>query len=118
VKLNLIPLWFVVVMVGRDLLILLGGIYIKKAKGVVLQSNQLGKWTIGVIALAMFFAICHSERSEESLPWLRISSSVVDAFLWLSVAMLAVSFSLYVARFVQIHRLSKGLQTERQENSA
>ena len=105
VKLNLIPLWFVVAMVGRDLLILAGGIYVKKTKGVVLQSNQLGKWTIGVLALAMFAALCHSERSEESLPWLHLSSSVVDALIWLTVTMLAWSFALYVARFIEVIKL-------------
>jgi len=89
----------VLVMVGRDLLILLRGIYIKKAKGVILQSNQLGKWTIGILALTMLVAM------------LRVELFVVSLFLWLSVAMLAGSLSLYVARFMQIHRL-------RQENCA
>jgi CDP-diacylglycerol--glycerol-3-phosphate 3-phosphatidyltransferase len=89
VKLNLIPLWFVVVMIARDLLSLAGGIYVKKKKGVVLQSNQLGKWTIGVIALAMLFAM---------IQW----SVAADIFLWVNVVMLTGSLVLYVQRFVQV----------------
>ncbi len=89
VMLKLVPLWFVIALVARDLLILAGGIYVKKKKGVVLQSNQLGKWTIGVIALAMLFAMVR---------W----NFVADIFLWLCAAMLAGSFALYVNRFRQV----------------
>ncbi len=89
VKLNLIPLWFVVAMVGRDLLILAGGMFIKKSKGVVLQSNQLGKWTIGVLALLMFSAM---------LRW----TVATEIFIWLSVAMLVGSFGIYMQRFTKV----------------
>lgn len=109
VKLGLIPLWFVVALIARDLLILAGGIYVKKKKGVVLQSNQLGKWTIGVLALAMFVAILNSERanskgipSGESLPFLSTNAIVVDVLLWLSAAMLMVSLVLYLKRFIEV----------------
>lgn len=89
VKLHLIPLWFVLVMLARDALILAGGIYVKKRKGVVLQSNQLGKWTIGVLALAMFFAM---------IRW----TAAADVFLWVCVIMLAGSMVLYAKRFVEV----------------
>lgn len=89
VKLGLIPLWFVVGLVGRDLLILAGGIYIKRSRGVVLQSNQLGKWTIGALALTMFAAM---------LRW----TIVTDIFLWLTTAMLAGSLVLYARRFIEV----------------
>lgn len=98
VVLNLVPFWFVAAMVARDLLILLGGMYIKKTKGVVLQSNQLGKWTIGVIALAMFFAMIDSNVA-------------ADIFLWVSVAMLAGSFVLYVIRFIKVMNAKTDSQT-------
>lgn len=89
VKLELIPLWFVVAMIARDLLILAGGMYLKRRKSIVLQSNQLGKWTIGVLALTMFFAM---------LRWM----AATELFLWLSVAMLAGSFVLYTTRFIAV----------------
>jgi CDP-diacylglycerol--glycerol-3-phosphate 3-phosphatidyltransferase len=88
VQLHLLPLWFVVAMVARDVLILAGGLYVKKKKGVVLQSNQLGKWTIGLLALTMFFAMVR---------W----SVAAETFLWGSAAMLAISLALYLQRFIQ-----------------
>lgn len=88
VKLNLIPLWFVVGMIARDGLILAGGMYLKKSKGVVQQSNQLGKWTIGVIALTMFCAMFR---------W----SVATEVCILLSVAMLAGSLILYIQRFIK-----------------
>ena len=42
--LGVFPLWFVLALVLRDLLILAGGIYLKSARGVVLPSNAAGKW--------------------------------------------------------------------------
>lgn len=90
VKLGLIPLWFVVGLLGRDLLILAGGIYIKRTRSVVLQSNQLGKWTIGALALTMFAAM---------LRW----TLVTDIFLWLSAAMLAGSLVFYARRFIVLN---------------
>lgn len=89
VRLELIPLWFVAAMIGRDLLILAGGTYLKQSKGIVLQSNQLGKWTIGVLALTMFFAM---------LRW----TDATELFLWVSVAMLAGSLALYTTRFIAV----------------
>lgn len=87
VMLGLIPLWFVVFVIVRDVLILVGGIYLKQVKGVVLQSNQLGKWTIGVLALTMLFAM------------LRFAFAA-EVFVWLSVAMLVGSLAMYLQRFV------------------
>ena len=89
VKLGLIPFWFVAGLILRDLLILAGGIYVKRSRGVVLQSNVLGKWTIGALALTMFAAM---------LRW----TTVTDIFLWLSVTMLAGSLVLYGQRFIEV----------------
>jgi cardiolipin synthase (CMP-forming) len=89
VMLNLIPLWFVVAMIARDVMILAGGIYVRRKKGVVLQSNQLGKWTIGVVALAMFFAM---------IRW----TVAAEIFLWTTVAMLVASLAIYLRRFVEV----------------
>lgn len=84
-----IPLWFLAVMILRDVLILLGGIYIKKTKGVVLQSNQVGKWTIGVLAAAMFLAM------------IDMPAEVISVAIIASVLMLAASFVMYLKRFIK-----------------
>jgi CDP-diacylglycerol--glycerol-3-phosphate 3-phosphatidyltransferase len=83
-----IPLWFVIALLARDLLIFLGGIFIKLRKGAVLQSNMAGKWAVGIISLTLFLLVI----AGPSLP--------ATIFLWVSVGFLIVSFALYVARFV------------------
>jgi CDP-diacylglycerol--glycerol-3-phosphate 3-phosphatidyltransferase len=82
-----VPLWFVIALLTRDLLIFFGGIYIKVRKGAVLQSNMAGKWAVGIIALTLFLLVIVGP----SLP--------ATIFLWISVGFLIVSFALYLSRF-------------------
>jgi cardiolipin synthase len=89
VRLDLIPLWFVLLLLARDVLILAGGVYLKRTHARVPQSNQIGKWTIGVLALTMFCAM---------LRW----SLAADVLLWLSVVLLVLSLALYIRRFGEL----------------
>ena len=50
---GIIPLWFFLVIMSRDILILSGGLYIKRKTGIVLQSNIIGKWTVFVIGFTL-----------------------------------------------------------------
>jgi CDP-diacylglycerol--glycerol-3-phosphate 3-phosphatidyltransferase len=86
-KLGDIPLWFVIALLARDLLIFLGGLFLKAKRGVVLGSNQTGKWAIGIIALALFALV------------VRGPSPAATVLIWASTVMLAVSLGLYVRRF-------------------
>lgn len=55
---NMLPLWFVIVVIARDVIIFAGGIYLKKRSGLIVQSNMLGKAavvSIGVVLLAALF---------------------------------------------------------------
>ena len=90
--LGALPLWFVIVLIGRDLLILCGGMYLKSTRGVVLPSNTVGKWTAGVIALTVFVLL------------LNLVPDIQWVFLGACLAGLALSFALYVARFVNVVR--------------
>lgn len=85
-----IPVWFVVTLVLRDLLIFSGGIYIKAKKGLVLQSNEAGKWTVGIVALSLFLMVLDAQ------------SILIDISIWASVVLLIVSFALYVKRFLEV----------------
>lgn len=59
---GLVPLWFVVFLVVRDLLILSGGILLRVRHGVVLPSNRTGKWTVGVIAAALILGLLEAQE--------------------------------------------------------
>jgi CDP-diacylglycerol--glycerol-3-phosphate 3-phosphatidyltransferase len=51
-----IPLWFAIIALGRDALILLGGLYIQRKKGFVIPSVLIGKITFVVLGFAVLGA--------------------------------------------------------------
>jgi CDP-diacylglycerol--glycerol-3-phosphate 3-phosphatidyltransferase len=90
--LRLIPTWLAVSLFARDLLILLGGLYLKARYKLVLPSNLAGKWTVGVIALSLFAILAGA------------SSVVVDPLVWATLTMLVFSLALYSRQFLTILR--------------
>lgn len=88
-KLGDIPAWFVIALIARDLLIFFGGVFVKAKRGVVLASNQAGKWAIGIIALALFTLVVSGQNP------------VATVLIWASTVMLSVSLGLYVRRFFE-----------------
>jgi cardiolipin synthase (CMP-forming) len=93
--LGLVPAWFVILLLVRDLLILVGGLYIKKTRGLVLPSNWAGKWAVGVIGFTLLFALIDN------------TMLIVQIGTWLSVAMVGVSTAMYVQRFVSVIRTER-----------
>lgn len=89
---QLIPFWFLAFIIVRDLLILAGGIYVKKTKNIILQSNTIGKWAVAVIVL---YSIV-STLNLDSL------ADVKTLLLITSTAMLGASFALYAQRFFRV----------------
>jgi cardiolipin synthase len=87
---GLLPAWFVVALITRDLLIFCGGLFLKIRHGVVLPSNMTGKWAIGVIALTFGLAM------------LGAHDIIVAVSLWGSVVMMVLSLVLYVRRFAAV----------------
>ena len=88
VTLGDIALWYVVVVLVRDIVILAGGIYIKKTKNIVAQSNWPGK--IAVSAIGMYLLL--STAQWQPLEWFRTVT------FWFSLAMMAFSFGMYARR--------------------
>jgi cardiolipin synthase len=88
---GMIPLWFLVAAVMRDLLILTGGLYIKTRKNIVLQSNKLGKWTVTVMAAYIIVATLQTR-----------SLQVLESLLLIASTMMILgSFIVYAQRFSQ-----------------
>ena len=84
-----LPGWFLVSVIGRDLLILLGGLYIAKTRDIVLPSNWAGKGAMGVVATLLIVATLRAEFLE----------SIKVILLWGSAALLGLSLILYGKRF-------------------
>ena len=54
---GLVPVWFLAIVLVRDLVILVAGMWAKKKLGVVLPSNYPGKIAVLTIAISLFLAL-------------------------------------------------------------
>ena len=52
-----VPTWYIAIVVSRDLLILVAGIYASRRLNVVLPSNNLGRYTALSVSLGLVFAV-------------------------------------------------------------
>jgi cardiolipin synthase (CMP-forming) len=93
---GLLPLWYLVVVVVRDLLILVGGIYIKAKKNIITQSNWPGKVAVFFIAVVLLLAALDNPSLEGTRHFM----------MWLSVVLMGISFAIYVQRLF-VGRLSE-----------
>lgn len=106
---QIIPLWYVILTVGRDILILVGGLYIKSRKGLVLQSNWLGKIAVFTIGLTMFLAIFAmaaklGQLGEYFSYHTEFMELLYTITLLLSIVMIFVSLVSYFNRFLIIFK--------------
>ncbi len=83
-----IPLWYVVVVIARDLLIFFGSLYIRSKKNIITQSNWPGKIAVTLIAIVVLLSVLANPAME----------SVREVAIWLSVLMMALSMALYAQR--------------------
>ena len=86
-----IPVWLAVMIFSRDILILVGGIYLKKKLGYVVPSNQTGKWTVLFIALYIIYKALNFAYFDE----------YIVAFI---AIMLVISFTQYLIRAIYLWR--------------
>lgn len=89
-----LPVWFVLFVVARDLLIFLGAAYVKYRHQMITTSLWPGKWAVGFVSM-MFFAMVWPHPLFDRYP-------VQDFFMYLSVLMLFLSFLQYTRRFFRI----------------
>lgn len=74
---GLIPAWFVAGILIRDVLILAGGLYLKRRLDIIPQSNRTGKWTAAVVALTVFSSLIDGSFISRAMPWLLAVSSLL-----------------------------------------
>ncbi|MBK8549970.1 MAG: CDP-alcohol phosphatidyltransferase family protein [Ignavibacteria bacterium] len=84
-----ISLWFVLIVVLRDLLILGFGIYLDKKKDIRLMSNYPGKIAVFSIGLIILFAVINSP----------VSLKINEYLYFVSLALIFYSSFLYFKRF-------------------
>lgn len=91
VLLGWIPVWFFVVGVVRDLLIMAGSLYIRKVRGKVAMAVMSGKISVNVLALYGFSVFFFPD-----------ADSLHNFFMIASLVMMILSFIHYCYRYIQI----------------
>jgi CDP-diacylglycerol--glycerol-3-phosphate 3-phosphatidyltransferase len=81
-----LPLWFVLVVLGRDILILGGGLVVERRFGVVLPSNYPGKAAVVALSLMLLLVVIGA------------APIIIDALMALSLLLLGISLYLYGKR--------------------
>ncbi len=101
---DLIPIWFIVIILVRDLVILAGGVWAKKKLGVVLPSNYPGKIAVITIALTLFLIIIRAGISGDT----SVLQQIIVILEWLSVALMALSLWVYGRRLAGLLAVARG----------
>jgi len=81
-----LPVWFVAVVLGRDLLILLGGLAVERRLGVVLPSNYPGKAAVVALSVMLLLVV------------IGVDQTFITAMMVLALLLLAISLYLYTRR--------------------
>lgn len=88
-----IPVWYLGLVVVRDLLIMMGSLYVKNISGQMPSAIMSGKVSINAVAaywMSVFFA--------PDVIWL------VEGFKWFSIACMLYSFGEYMLRYYRIYQ--------------
>lgn len=96
-RIDEIPVYYLLIIIARDLMILLGGIFVSRKIGKVLPSNIIGK--IAVISVALFVLTIVAGLK-------LILPKLYDVLLYLSLILVFISFAAYSIRAVEA--LSRG----------
>ncbi|WP_337865577.1 CDP-alcohol phosphatidyltransferase family protein [Ignavibacterium sp.] len=88
---NELPLYYLLMIIIRDMLIFLGGIYVTSKIGKVLPSNILGKATVLIVGIVLLLTLLQIEKS----------SFLYTSLFYFSIFMIIISFLAYVYRAVE-----------------
>ncbi|MCX7878530.1 MAG: CDP-alcohol phosphatidyltransferase family protein [Ignavibacteria bacterium] len=103
---GIVPLWFALLVIARDLLIISGGLYLKIRRDVVLQSDILGKLAVFVIGFTFFVYVFNipaknGDLGETLVKSFLTSELFIYILLFLSVVMIIASLTGYFRRFLK-----------------
>jgi len=98
---NPLPLWFLGLILVRDLAIILGSFYVFRKRGLVVTSNYLGKATMFVIALTLISYTLN--WVPQLLGWLSPLTMV-----WISCLFIGISGAQYGLRFLHYSSAKAG----------
>lgn len=97
---HLIPLWFILILIARDVAISIGGVYLKKRTEIVPISNVTGKVSVFVIGFTLWF-ILFQKGLKINGNWELISNILI----FISLIMVVVSLYSYSKIFLEFIKL-------------
>lgn len=101
---TLIPLWFVIIILMRDVFILAGGLFLKKRIGYVLSSTMTGKISVFLIGFTMLSIIV----SEYLKNYLYVNLELfIQVLVFVSITAAIISLTSYGIRFVRTFKKEK-----------
>ena len=84
--------WFFIVVIARDLLIILFGLYLKSKNKIVLMSNYPGKAAVFSIGIIILLTVFNTGSCE-------LLKNVISYLYYISVILIIYSLYLYLMRF-------------------
>lgn len=79
-----VPLWLVSIVVGRDLLIILGSIFLARQYKFIIPSNVLGKITANILAILVISYIVNIELLEKVFTLLAMIFILLSSYSYLN----------------------------------
>lgn len=89
-----LPLWFVLLVVVRDVIIFLGGVYAKQKKQIITTALPSGKWAVGFLAGAIGGTVYPYQSDNLKL--------AVEITMYVASVLFIISFVQYAKRFFDI----------------
>jgi CDP-diacylglycerol--glycerol-3-phosphate 3-phosphatidyltransferase len=89
---GLLPPWFVYIVIGRDALIFIAGMFLKSRTGILVESNNVGKAAVVSVMLVIVIAMFPQD----------FASSVSRIFMIISLGLQAASLYMYGERFIKL----------------
>jgi cardiolipin synthase (CMP-forming) len=90
---NIVPLWFGIVIIARDIIILAGGLHLKRRSGILVQSTMLGKAAVVSIGVVLVTALVTEGRHV-----------LLTLSLLLSLGLIVASLYTYAERYWKLLR--------------
>ncbi|MEI8134378.1 MAG: CDP-alcohol phosphatidyltransferase family protein [bacterium] len=78
---GLVPMWLVLVVIGRDIVLLVGAVATRDRIGAILPSNYWGKSAILLTIICLFLSVCGVSHENLVLGWLASTTLIVVSFL-------------------------------------
>ncbi|MGA2667445.1 MAG: CDP-alcohol phosphatidyltransferase family protein [Ignavibacteria bacterium] len=104
---KVLPVWFVLILVIRDVIIFSGGVYLKKKTDIVIQSNWTGKLTVFIIGLTIMFSIVFESikvdfENKFSIYHIEKLELLWNIMILLSIVASIISLIVYFNKFLKI----------------